>query len=104
MPNAKFFMLFQISEGIWKDSEDNLVAFDAQYMDMGYESNLLFRADYLEKYLREDDQSVVWDFYMEKMSERSRKEEWFICWTDNGTDIKHTIIDQYIELEMKDRF
>ena len=41
---------------------------------------------------------------MEKMSERSRKEEWFICWTDNGTDIKHTILDQYQELEMKDRF
>lgn len=105
LPNAnlvKFFMLFQISEGIWKDSENNLVAFDSQYM--GYESNLLFRADYLEKYLRENDLTVVWDFYMEKMSERSRKEEWFICWTDNGTDMTHIIIDQYKEFEMKDRF
>lgn len=105
LPNAnlvKFFKLFQISEGIWKDSENNLVAFDAQYM--GYESNLLFRTDYLEKYLRENKISVVWDFYMEKMSERSRKDEWFICWTDNGTDIQHSILDQYKELEMKDRF
>ncbi|MDQ0273805.1 hypothetical protein J2S17_005754 [Cytobacillus purgationiresistens] len=104
LPNAnlvKFFMLFQISEGIWEDSEKNLVAFDAQYM--GYESNLLFRADYLERYLRENNLSVVWDFYMEKMSERSRKEEWFICWTDNGTDIKHAILDQYQELEIDDR-
>ncbi len=105
LPNTnlvKFFMLFQISEGIWKDGENNLVAFDAQYM--GYESNLLFRADYLEKYLSENNLSVIWDFYMEKRSERSRKEEWFICWTDNGTDIKYTILDQYKELEMKDRF
>ncbi|MEK4170809.1 ATP-binding protein [Lysinibacillus sp. FSL L8-0312] len=105
LPNANlvnFFNLFQISEGIWKDSEKNLVAFDAQYM--GYESNLLFRADYIEKYLRENKLSVVWDFYMEKMSERSRKEEWFICWTDNGADIKHTILDQYQKFEMKDRF
>ncbi|QNK88698.1 ATP-binding protein [Sporosarcina sp. resist] len=105
LPNAdlvRFFNLRQITEGTWKDIEDNLVAFDAQYM--GYESNLLFRADYLEKYLRENNLTLVWDFYMEKISERSRKEEWFICWTVNGTDIKHTILDQYKELEMEDRY
>lgn len=105
LPNAnlvRFFKLKQITEGVWKDDEDNLVAFDAQYM--GYETNLLFRADYLEKYIRENDVTIVWDFYMEKISERSRKEEWFISWTDNGTDVKHTILDQYEELEMKDRY
>ncbi|MBB6454875.1 ribosomal 50S subunit-associated protein YjgA (DUF615 family) [Salirhabdus euzebyi] len=105
LPNAnlvKFFGLIQISEGIWKDSEDNLIAFDAQHF--GYERNLLFRADYLEQFLGENNLTLVWDFYMEKISERSRKEEWFICWTDNGTDIKHTILDEYKELEMEDRF
>ncbi|WP_258523270.1 ATP-binding protein [Rossellomorea marisflavi] len=105
LPNAdlvKFFGLRQVTEGIWKDTNGKLVAFDAQYM--GYERNLLFRADYLEKYLRETDLTLVWDFYMEKVSERSRKEEWFICWIDNGTDIKYAILDQYKELEMKDRF
>jgi hypothetical protein len=106
LPNAnlvKHFNLFQSSEGVWKDNENNLVAFDAQYM--GYEeSNLLFRADYLEKYLIEKNLTIVWDFYMEKMSERCRKEEWFICWVDREPDMKHIILDQYIELAMKDRF
>ncbi|MFB4472923.1 ATP-binding protein [Oceanobacillus caeni] len=105
MPNAtlvKFFELTQFSEGVWKDSKDNLVAFDAQYF--GYESNLLFRADYLEKFLRGKNSTLVWSLYMEKISERSRKEEWFICWIDNETDIKYTILDEYHELEMKDRF
>lgn len=105
MPNPKlvnYFKLIQTSEGIWKDSENNLVAFDAEYL--GGDSNLLFRTDYFEKYLKENNLSVVWDFYMEKMSERSRKEEWFLCWTDNGTDIKHIILDQYQDLEMKDRY
>ncbi|WP_034756591.1 NACHT domain-containing protein [Rossellomorea vietnamensis] len=105
LPNAnlvEFFTLYQSSEGIWKDSDERLIAFDAQYM--GYDCNLLFRADYLESYLRENSLSVVWDFYMEKMSERSRKEEWFICWNVNENDIKHTIVDQYKDVEMKDRF
>ncbi|PUB12505.1 ATP-binding protein [Paenisporosarcina sp. OV554] len=105
LPNAnlvKFFELNQTSEGIWKDIEGNLVAFDAQYM--GYETNLLFRQDYLEKYLKENNQSIVWDFYMEKRSERSRKDEWFICWNDNGNEIKYTILDEHKELEMEDRY
>lgn len=105
LPNAnlvRFFELKQITEGVWKDNDDNLVAFDAQYM--GYDRNLLFRADYLNNYLRENNLSLVWDFYMEKTSERSRKEEWFLCWSDNGTELKHTILDQYKVLEMEDRF
>lgn len=105
MPNAnlvKYFGLSQVSEGIWKDSKDNLVAFDAQFM--GYERNLLFRLDYLEKYLKENNKALVWDFYMQKVSERSRKEEWFILWIEEGIGIKYAILDQYKDLEMKDRF
>lgn len=105
LPNAnlvKFFGLIQISEGVWKDPDDNLIAFDAQYF--GYERNLLFRADYLERFLGENDLTLVWDFYMEKISERSRKEEWFICWVNNGTEIKHILLDEYKDLEMEDRF
>ncbi|MCM3639330.1 ATP-binding protein [Sporosarcina luteola] len=105
LPNANlvsFFELKQITEGVWKDKDDNLVTFDAQYM--GYDSNLLFRADYFTKYLRENNLAIVWNFYMEKTSERSRKEEWFLCWSEIGADIEHAILDQYKVLEMEDRF
>ncbi|KAA0776247.1 ATP-binding protein [Bacillus sp. AR2-1] len=102
-PNlVRFFELDQTSEGVWKDKLKNLVAFDAQYL--GYESNLLFRADYLEEYLKENNLSVVWDCYMEKMSERSRKEEWFICWIDDKKDINYKILDEYKDMDMKDMF
>ncbi|HDR6384194.1 TPA: ATP-binding protein, partial [Bacillus thuringiensis] len=81
LPNVdlvKFFELVQVSEGVWKDKTENMVVFDAQYL--GYERNLLFRADYLEEYLELNKLAIVWDFYMEKISERSRKEEWFVGW------------------------
>lgn len=105
IPNAnlvKFFNLKQTSEGIWKDRNENSVALDVQVV--GYERNLLFRADYLEIYLNEHNLCLVWDFYMAKKSGRSRKEEWFLVWEDNKETVKYNILDEYIELEMKDRF
>ncbi|WP_408099273.1 NACHT domain-containing protein [Bacillus mycoides] len=105
LPSAnlvKFFDLNQTSEGVWKDEDNNLVAFDTQYL--GYERNLLFRADYLEEFLESNHLTIVWDFYMEKKSERSRKEEWFICWINNNKDIEHQILQEYLETDRKELF
>ncbi|HDR3885064.1 TPA: ATP-binding protein [Bacillus cereus] len=105
LPSAnlvKFFELNQTSEGVWKDEHNNLVAFDTQYL--GYERNLLFRADYLEEYLESNHLTIVWDFYMEKKSERSRKEEWFICWINNNKDIEHQILEEHLETDRKELF
>lgn len=105
LPSAnlvKFFELNQISEGVWKDKHNNLVAFDTQYL--GYERNLLFRADYLKEYLERNHLTIVWDFYMQKQSERSRKEEWFICWINNNKDIEHHILKEYQETDRKELF
>ncbi|EEL55333.1 hypothetical protein bcere0023_30580 [Bacillus cereus Rock4-2] len=105
LPSAnlvKFFELNQTSEGVWRDKHSNLVAFDTQYL--GYESNLLFRADYLEEYLERNNLTIVWDFYMEKKSERSRKEEWFICWINNNKDIEHQTLEEYQDTDMKEVF
>lgn len=105
LPNlnlVKFFNLHQTSEGVWTDESKNLVAFDAQFL--GYEINLLFRADYLEEYLRENDLAMVWDFYMEKVSGKCRKEEWFISWVDSNEDIQHVVLDDYIDNDLKDWF
>ncbi|WP_255300811.1 hypothetical protein, partial [Bacillus thuringiensis] len=81
---------------------NNLVAFDIQYL--GYERNLLFRADYLEEYLESNHLTIVWDFYMEKKSERSRKEEWFICWINNNKDIEYQILEEHQETDREELF
>lgn len=105
LPNKKlvdYFNLKQTSEGHWKDENINLVAFDANYA--GFESNLLFSADYLERYLNDQRLSIVWDFYMEKVSERNRKEEWYIAWENEAKQIEHVVLKESLDTEMKDRF
>lgn len=97
---VKFFELNQTSEGVWKDKNNSLIAFDTQYF--GYERNLLFRAEYLEEYLEKNRLTIVWDFYMEKKSERSRKEEWFICWINKSKEIEHQILEEYQDTDMKE--
>lgn len=105
LPNKKlvdYFNLKQTSEGHWKDENNNLVAFDAKYA--GFESNLLFSADYLKRYLNDQKLSIVWDFYMEKVSERNKKEEWYIAWENEEQQIEHVILEENPDTDMQDMF
>ncbi len=99
---VKYFNLKQTREGKWENEKGVVVALDTQYL--GFERNLLFKKEYLEEYLLDSEMEIVWDFYMEKRSSRSRKEEWFVTWLDEEGETQYEILDEYIDLQMEDRF
>ncbi|MFL9651876.1 P-loop NTPase family protein [Exiguobacterium chiriqhucha] len=95
-----FFNLVQTREGIWKYNE-LIVAIDLK--SLGHESNLLIRKDYLDIYLQKNEIAVVWDVYMEKKSNRLRKDQWYICWYEDKNRIEHKILKEYI-YDIDDKF
>ncbi|MFJ7971232.1 ATP-binding protein [Psychrobacillus sp. NPDC096389] len=102
LPNQKivnYFELIQSSEGVWKDREGNIIAFDSKYY--GFESNLLFKKDAIEEYLAVFNLDIIWECYMEKWSDRSRKEEWFICWLEDEK-VQFKILEDYKDDNVKD--
>ncbi|WP_342534997.1 ATP-binding protein [Lysinibacillus sp. FSL K6-1151] len=102
MPNhnlVKYFNLIQSSESVWKNQMGDIIAFDSKYF--GFESNLLFKMESLQEFLAACNLELVWECYMEKWSDRSRKEEWFICWVEKDR-IQYKILDEYIDSNVKD--
>lgn len=95
-----YFNLVQTREGIWKYKE-LVVAIDLK--SLGHENNLLIRKDYLDMYLQENEIEVIWDVYMEKKSDKYRKDQWYICWRGNQNKIEHKILQEYM-YDIDDRF
>lgn len=95
---VKYFGLTQHSEAVWLNNKGEKIAFDAQYF--GFETNLLIKEDYLREYLNAHNLCIVWNCYMEKWSNRCRKEEWFISWEEN-LSIEYKVLDEYIDQEVK---
>lgn len=94
MPCAELvnsFKLEQDQEGIWKNSNGKIIAFDGSLL--GYETCLLFNKEYLECFLEENDYKLFWDAYFEKVSDNNFH-EWRMLYMNENGDFRHKIINE----------
>ncbi len=69
------FALKQQTEGVWQDENGDIICFDARLL--GYDSCLLIKKENLIKFIEENDYSLMWGVYAEKVAKSHYHEWWY---------------------------
>lgn len=88
---VQYFDLVQKQEGQWVDSQDNVIAIDASLL--GYESNLLFDKNKLEQFLRQNNLTLFWKVYIEKVSSQ-HFHEWWALYRYDEEEYSHRVLKE----------
>lgn len=75
-----YFSLFSIEDGVWKDNNGELIAFDGRVF--GYERALWFDQLKLITYLDETNQKIFWRAWGEEVVDSQYLEKWFLIEKD----------------------
>ncbi|MEB6320884.1 SMEK domain-containing protein [Staphylococcus xylosus] len=78
-----FFSLNQQEEGIWANSNGEIVCLNTKLLGFDNEC-LLVEKDMLLEFLSANNLSIGWEIYLEKISHRERQEWWYNVFYDNG--------------------
>lgn len=77
-----YFTLKQRDEGVWQDENGDIICFDSKLL--GYDSCLLFKKDNLIRFIEENDYSLMWGVYAEKVAKKHFHEWWYTVDYDKG--------------------
>lgn len=72
---VNYFNLRQTEEGMWQDNNGNTLCFDSRVF--GYDSCLLFKKDELARFLKENDYSLMWGAYTQKVAQKHHNRTWY---------------------------
>lgn len=90
-----YFNLQQQTEGFWHDEDGNLICFDSSLLE--YDRCLLFKKDKLMNFIEENDYSLMWGVYAEKVAKRHYHEWWYTVDYNKGTFEKYISKENNLE-------
>lgn len=92
-----FFSLKQEKEGIWTNLNGEKVCLNSKLLGFNNEC-LLINKEKLIEFLENNDYSLGWRAYLEKVSQKERQEWWYNMFYNNGVFTKHISRNEISEI------
>lgn len=83
-----YFSLKQKAEGIWTDSNGEMICINSKLIGFDNEC-LLIDKEKIAKFLKDNEYLIGWEVYVEKIAHQERHEWWYHTFYDNGEFTKY---------------